>query len=52
MKHCHFQVLPKLQELEVINFGDCLLRNGGAKSLASALKKGQDKLRVSKDLAL
>ena len=43
---CCLQVLPKLQDLEVINFGDCLLRTGGAKAIAEALKEGQAKLTV------
>jgi len=42
-----FQVLPKLQNLEVINFGDCLVKTDGAKILATALKDGHKKLKVS-----
>ncbi|XP_076446454.1 ran GTPase-activating protein 1-like isoform X2 [Babylonia areolata] len=39
------QVLPKLPDLEQINFGDCLVRTGGAKALAQALRDGQHKLK-------
>nr|KAG5692184.1 hypothetical protein BaRGS_008730 [Batillaria attramentaria] len=38
-------VLPQLQALEVINFGDCLLKTEGALALAKALKLGQKKLK-------
>ena len=41
------QVLPKLQNLEVINFGDCLVRSEGAKVIARSLTDGHKKLRVS-----
>jgi Ran GTPase-activating protein 1 len=40
------QVLPKLQNLEVINFGDCLVRTEGAVALSDALKEGHQKLKV------
>ena len=43
-------MLPKLQDLEVINFGDCLVRTGGAKALADALKEGHKKLKVCSSL--
>ncbi|KAK7476958.1 hypothetical protein BaRGS_00031817 [Batillaria attramentaria] len=39
------KVLPQLQALEVINFGDCLLKTEGALALAKALKLGQKKLK-------
>ncbi|XP_076446452.1 ran GTPase-activating protein 1-like [Babylonia areolata] len=39
------KVLPKLPDLEQINFGDCLVRTGGAKALAQALRDGQHKLK-------
>ena len=38
--------MPKLQNLEVINFGDCLVKTDGAKILATALKDGHKKLKV------
>lgn len=41
------QVLPKLQNLEVINFGDCLIRTEGAKVIANAISESHEKLRVS-----
>ena len=36
--------MPKLHNLEVLNFGDCLIRTGGALSLAKSLKQGQTSL--------
>lgn len=44
---CCSQALPKLEELEVLNFGDCLVRTDGAKSLAKALEEKHLKLKVS-----
>ena len=40
------QSLPKLQNLEVVNFGDCLVRTEGAKALAMSLKDGHQNLTV------
>lgn len=51
-KHCiinnvlQIQALPKLQLLEIINFGDCLLKCGGASAIANALKNGHERLKV------
>ena len=39
-------VLPSLQELRVVNFGDCLLRSGGARAVAGAIADGHQKLEV------
>ena len=36
-----------MTELEVLDFGDCLLRTEGGKSIARAVKDGHTKLRVS-----
>lgn len=41
-------VIPSLQELEVINFGECLVRSKGAVAIAEAIKDGHPLLRVSK----
>lgn len=38
--------MEKLQELEVINLGDCLLKTEGALAIADALREGHLKLRV------
>ncbi|CAD5117641.1 DgyrCDS6397 [Dimorphilus gyrociliatus] len=39
--------LPKLKNLEVLNFGDCLIRSGGGKAIASALREGKfEKLKT------
>ena len=40
------EVLPNLQQLRVINFGDCLVRPGGAKAIAEAIKNGHPLLQV------
>ena len=40
-------VIPSLQELEVINFGECLVRSEGAVAIAQAIKDGHQMLRVS-----
>ena len=40
------QALPGLQQLQVINFDDCLLRTAGAKAIAKALAVGSDQLKV------
>ena len=41
------QALPQLKKLEEINFGDCLILNGGAEALAEGLIKGHQCLKVS-----
>lgn len=41
-------VLPNLQKLRVINFGDCLVRPGGAQAIASVIKDGHQQLEVIK----
>lgn len=38
--------LPMMQNLEVINFGDCLIKTAGAKMIAKALTSGHKNLRV------
>lgn len=40
------EVLPNLQELRVINFGDCLVRSDGARAIAEAIKEGHKLLEV------
>lgn len=40
------EVLPNLQKLRVLNLGDCLLRDDGAKAIAGAIKDGQCHLKV------
>lgn len=42
----YFQVLSQLQNLEVINFGDCLVRTEGAKAIAEVLTRGHKNLVV------
>lgn len=39
-------VLPGLQNLRVINFGDCLVRSSGAMAISNAIKDGHKKLEV------
>ena len=39
--------LPAMQNLEVINFGDCLLKSSGATALAKSFAEKHVKLRVS-----
>ena len=39
-------VLPSLQKLKVINFGDCLVRSEGAREIAAAVKDGHQQLEV------
>lgn len=39
-------VLPHLQKLRVINFGDCLVRSEGARAIAEAIKEGHQLLEV------
>lgn len=40
------EVLPSLQQLRVINFGDCLVRSDGARAIADAIKDGHKLLEV------
>lgn len=40
------EVLPDLQDLKVINFGDCLVRSDGARAIAEAIKDGHRQLEV------
>ena len=44
--HCT-QGLKNLRKLEVINFGDCLVRSEGAEAMAETLKDGIPQLTVS-----
>lgn len=52
--HVHFsnlcclalQTLKALRQIEVINFGDCLVRSKGAVAIADAVKEGLHKLKV------
>lgn len=39
--------LPMMQNLEVIDFGDCLMKTAGAKYIANALADNHTKLQVS-----
>lgn len=43
---CSAQTLKKLRQVEVINFGDCLVRSKGAIAIAEAVKEGLHKLKV------
>ena len=36
-----------MTELEVLDFGDCLLRTEGGKAIAQGIKEGHTKLKVS-----
>lgn len=40
------EVLPDLQKLKVINFGDCLVKSEGARAIAGAIKEGHQQLEV------
>lgn len=40
-----WQVLPNLKNLEVINFGDCLVKTEGAKALAECLRSALNNLK-------
>lgn len=40
------EVLPCLQKLRVINFGDCLVRPEGGRAIAEAIKDGHQLLEV------
>ncbi len=44
------QALPNLQKLEVLNFGDCLLRTKGAEAIADAIKDSHTSLKVRQTL--
>ncbi|XP_035825246.1 ran GTPase-activating protein 1 [Aplysia californica] len=39
------QALPKLTQLEIINFGDCLVRTDGARAIANVLNQGHKQLK-------
>lgn len=41
-----FQTLKTLRQVEVINFGDCLVRSKGAVAIADAVRGGLPKLKV------
>lgn len=41
-----FQTLKTLRQVEVINFGDCLVRSKGAIAIADAVRGGLPKLKV------
>lgn len=41
-------VLPSLEKLRVINFGDCLVRPEGAQAIADAIRDGHQRLEVSR----
>ena len=44
--HFYFlQVLPSLKSLEVVNFGDCLIKTKGAKALAECLRSALNNLK-------
>lgn len=40
------QTLKSLRQVEVINFGDCLVRSKGAVAIADAVRGGLPKLKV------
>ena len=40
------EVLPGLQEVRILNFGECLVRSGGATAIAEAIKDGHKLLEV------
>jgi hypothetical protein len=40
------QTLKTLRQVEVINFGDCLVRSKGAVAIADAVRGGLPKLKV------
>lgn len=44
------QVLPSLQKLRVINFGDCLVRPEGARAIASAIGDSHQLLEVNRSI--
>lgn len=41
-----FQTLKILRQVELINFGDCLVRSRGAVAIAEAVRGGLPKLKV------
>lgn len=45
-KFVPLQTLKSLRQIEVINFGDCLVRSKGAVAIADAVKEGLHKLKV------
>ncbi len=45
-------VLPKLQNLRTINFGDCLVRPDGARAIAKAITDSHQNLKVMKILCM
>ena len=44
---CASQALKHLKKIQVINFGDCLLRPAGAIAIAESVSEGLPILRVS-----
>jgi len=40
------EVLPELQNLKNVNFGDCLVRPDGARAIAEAIKNSHRGLKV------
>ena len=40
------EVLPELQKLRIVNFGDCLVRPEGARAIAEAMKSNHQLLEV------
>ena len=38
--------LPSLQQIRVLNFGDCLVRNEGARAIAKVIREGLPLLEV------
>ena len=46
MHSCILQVLHNLPDLEVINFGDCLVKPQGALAIGEALKEKHFNLKV------
>ena len=47
--HLLLQTLKTLRQVEVINFGDCLVRSKGAVTIADAIHGGLPKLKVLAD---
>ena len=43
------QTLTTLRQVEVINFGDCMVRSKGAVAIADAIRGGLPKLKVLAD---
>ena len=39
-------ILPSIQKLRVINFGDCLVRSEGAQAISEAIKDSHNQLEV------